>query len=531
LTTIWDTASPFTGTPAGWLNQEDSLRLNAYQLYDLLNANDSSAIKLTLREDEENPIYVPSAKRIIKTKARYVCKDLGFQIVNTTSELGEEGEVVVDPSQQVEMIMAFGNFFTRERFFAMFRSAMSFGLAQGDWCIYLYADPLKPEGSRVSVTAIQPETFFPIKDPKDKTKMVGVRIVEEIIVDNKNLLKVQTWLTARAFGHPQYNDGLYVDGAEIVRDIQVMEPTDWEDPKKRKLVAHPDNLPQEPVEGITQLPVYHFKANEKRGEFYGISDLAGLERVFYGVNQAVTDEDVAIAMAGLGVYVSTNRPVDANGNPTDWKMGPRRVVEVEGEDGQSAGDQFTRVPGVTNIQASQDHYRYLQDQAESTAGISGVALGEVDTAMAESGIALSIRLAPLLDDANDKDELILAKLRQLFHDLKEWFAAYETSNFPEELEVVPVVGPKLPRDVDKDQAVYSDLHLAGVIPTRLYIEKLNELGYDLGNPADLIAEAQKEADENFKRQQEQLDAAGIDAGGNRLDQEAGGPPSDEGAAA
>jgi len=528
LTTIWDTAQQFAGKPQGWLSTTDGLRLNAYGFYDQLFANDSNAVKLTLREDEENPIYVPAPRRIIRTKARYVCKGLGFQVVNTTAGLGQAGEVPLDENSQVEAIMTFGTFFERERFFAMFRSAMAFGLAQGDWCIYLYADPLKPEGSRVSAKAIEPETFFPIKDPKDKTKMVGVRIVEQVVIDNKTVLKVQTWLTARAEGHPQYNDGLYVDGAMITREVQFMEQTDWEDPKKRKLVTHPDNLAQEPVDGITHLPIYHFKANEKRGEFFGVSDLAGLERVFFGLNQAVTDEDVAMAMQGLGVYVSTNRPVDANGNPADWVIGPKRVVEVDGEDGKSASDQFTRVPGITSVTASQDHYKYLQDMAETTTGASDVALGEIENSIAESGIALALRFAPLIDDATDKDELILAVLRQLFHDLKEWFATYESANLPEELEVIPVVGPKLPRDVDKDRTVYADLHLAGVIPTRLYIEKLNELGFDLGDPEQLIAEAQKEADENMQRQQELMGS--VDPGGDRLAQEAGGDPGDEAAA-
>jgi hypothetical protein len=528
LTTIWDTAQPFTGKPQGWLSTTDGFRLNAYGFYDLLFANDSNAIKLTLREDEENPIYVPSAKRIIQTKARYVCKDLGFQIVNKTAGLAEE--VPLEPDQTSNAIIAFGDFFTREMFFEVFRAALPFGLAQGDWLVYLYADPLKPEGSRISAKIIEPETFFPIKDPQDKTKMVGVRIVEQLTIDGKNLLKVQTWLTARAIGHPSYADGAYVDGAEITYETIVLEQTNWEDPVKRKVVTHPDAKPIEIVPGITQLPVYHFKANEKRGEFYGVSDLAGLERVFFGVNQAVTDEDVAIAMSGLGVYVSTNRPVDKDGNPTDWIVGPKRVVEVDTDDDRSATDQFARVSGVTSVDASQNHYKYLQDQAESTAGISSVALGEVDTAMAESGIALSIRLAPLLDDASNKDSFILAKLRQLFHDLKEWFAAYEGLTLPPELEVIPVVGPKLPKDTDKELALLSDLHLAAVISTELYLTKLNELGFDLGDPKQIIADAQKQADENFARQQQQMDAMGVDAGGNRLDQEAGGPPQDEAAA-
>jgi SPP1 Gp6-like portal protein len=524
--TIWDSAKPFTTPPQGWLSADDGLRLNAYDLYDLLLANDSSAIKITLREDEENPIYVPTAKRIVKTKARYVCKDLGFSVVNKTEGLGPEGEVPIDDGVKVQAALAFGDFFEREMFFARFTSAMLYGLAQGDWCIYLYADPLKPEGTRISCRAIDPKTFFPIRDPKDRTKMVGVRMVEVISVDNKAVLKVQTWLTARAEGHPNYKDGEYVEGASITREIQVMEQTDWEDPVKRKKLPHPDNLAQEEVPGIFQLPIYHFKASDKPGEFFGISDIAGLERIFYGVNQAVTDEDVGLAMAALGVYVADQKPVDENGEETDWIIGPKRVVEVEGDDKTGgAKSHFDRVAGITSIAPSQDHIKYLMDMAESTSGVSDVALGEIESSIAESGIALAMRFAPLLDDATEKDKFILAKLRQLFHDLKDWFAEYESVTLPPEMEIIPVVGPKLPRDNDKALTVYSDLHLAGVIPTRLYIEKLNELGFDLGDPQKIIDEATKEQEENFARQQEQIDAAG-----GRLDEEAGGPPDDEAAA-
>lgn len=523
MVTIWDTAQPFTVKPQGWLSGEDGLRLNAYDLYDLLFSNDSSAIKITLREDEDNPIYIPTAKRIVKTKARYVCKDLGFDVVNKTEGLGADGEVPIEDAVKFQAAFAFGQFFEREMFFAKFTSAMLYGLAQGDWCIYLYADPLKPEGTRISCRAIDPKTFFPIKDPKDKTKMVGVRMVEVIIVENKEVLKVQTWLTARAEGHPSYADGEYVEGASITREIQVMEQSDWEDPLKRKKLAHPDNLAQEEVPGIFQLPIYHFKANDKPGELFGVSDISGLERIFYGVNQAVTDEDVGLAMAALGVYVADQKPVDAEGNETDWIIGPKRVVEVEGDDtAGGAKSHFDRVAGITSVEPSQDHIKYLMDMAESTSGVSAVALGEIESAIAESGIALALRFAPLLDDATEKDKFILAKLRQLFHDLKDWFAEYEGITLPLEMEIIPVVGPKLPRDNDKALQVYSDLHLAGVIPTELYLIKLNELGFDLGDPKAVIAAAVKEQEENFARQQEQIDAAG-----GRLDEEAG---SDEEAA-
>jgi hypothetical protein len=514
---IYDTAVPFAGPLPSWLNEFDAQRLAAYQLYEELYANEATAIKLTLRDDEENPIYIPSARRIIKTLARYVARGLGFTVTGGT------------PEQQLAIIEAYGDFFNRERFFPAFRAAMRYGLAFGDWCMFLYADPDKPEGSRISVKAVDPGMYFPIFDPKDIDRVVGVRLVEQIIEDNKTLLKQQRWLTARAEGHPSYSDGLFVKDASIVYDTIILELTDWEDPVKRKIVR--TEIPQQPLEGIFQLPVYHFKAVEKTGEHFGVSMLQGLERLFYGLNQAVTDEDVAIAMHGLGVYVTNQRPVDAQGNPTDWIVGPRRVVELSGDKPEN---YFERVPGIAKIEASQDHINFMLTMAESTAGISDVALGQVDTQLAESGIALAIRLGPILDEAGDADELIIATLNQFFFDFKMWLQVYEGITVAPEIEITAVVGPKIPRDIEKDKNVYTDLHLPGVIPTLVLIEMLNELGFDLGDPDELIAAVAEENAEKMKQQQEIFgttdgDTAGF---GGRLVEEgnADDEQQDEGAA-
>lgn len=522
---IYDTARPFFGSPPSWMSAQDGERAAAYLLYEDLYANESDAFKITLRDDEESPIYIPSAKRIVNTFARYVCKGLGFQVTTVAApgQIEEEPEPA-DPTAAITAIIAYGDLFNRERFFAQFRSAMKYGLALADWCMFIYADPLKPEGTRISIKAVDPGMYFPIFDPVEVDRVVGVRLVEQIIEDNKTLLRVQRWLTPRHFEHPNYNDGLYVE-APITYDQVVLELNDWEDPKKRKVVR--TDIPLAIVPGIFQLPVYHFKAQEKPGEHFGISILQGMERLFFGINQTVTDENVALAMQGLGLYVTTNKPVDAQGNEVDWVIGPRRVMEVKSDSGKAA-DAFARVPGITSVQANQDHYKYLQEMIETTLGVSDVALGTADVQTAESGIALAIRLGPLIDAASDADELILAKLRQLFYDLRQWFQVYESTTFDETIEIVPVIGPKLPVDREKERATYSDLHLAGVIPTRLYIEKLNELGYDLGDPAKLMAEVAKEQDEALARQQEVMAAA--DPGAGRLDEEAGGPPDDEVAA-
>lgn len=512
---IYDTAAPFYGTPESWLSPLDGQRLAAYTLYEALYANESDAFQLALRDDEENPIYIPSAKRIVKTIARYVAKGLGFTVTGGT------------PEQQLDAITMYGDLFNRERFFAQFRGAMRYGLAFGDWCEFIYGDLLKPEGSRISIKPVDPAMYFPIFDPKDVDRVVGVRLVEQIIENNKTFLKQQRWLTVRAEGHPNYSDGLFIEGVPISYDTVVLEMTDWEDPKKRKIVRTEQALVL--VEGIFQLPVYHFTAIEKPGEHFGISVLQGLERVFYGINQAVTDEDVGLAMNALGVYLTDQKPVDAAGNSTDWVIGPRRVVEVTTGGDESVGNRFTRVPGITSIQPSQDHYKWLLDMAESTAGVSDVALGQVDTQLAESGIALAIRLGPLLDEAGDADELIVAKLNQLFHDMKDWFAAYEGKTFPPEVQVTAVLGPKIPRDIEKDKNVYQDLWIGGALPTRVFLEKLNELGFDLGDPAALMAEVAKEQADKIAAQQEALGDTG-DFGG-RLASEANAadePPDDTG---
>jgi hypothetical protein len=508
---IYDTAVPFAGPLPTWLNPFDAQRLAAYQLYDELYANESTAIKLTLRDDEENPIYIPSSRRIIKTLARYVTKGLGFTVTGGT------------PEQQLQAIEAFGNIFNRERFFPAFRAAMRNGLAFGDWCMFLYADLLKPEGTRISIKAVDPGMYFPIFDPKDIDRVVGVRLVEQIIEDNKTLLKQQRWLTVRAPGHPSYSDGDFIEGVPVVYDTIVLELTDWEDDRKRKIIR--TEIAQEPLEGIFQLPVYHFKAVEKTGEHFGVSMLQGLERLFYGLNQAVTDEDVALAMHGLGVYTTNQRPVDSAGNATDWVIGPRRVIELSGPKPDA---YFERVPGIGSVQASQDHIAFLLDMAESTVGVSDVALGQVDTTVAESGIALALRLGPIIDEADDADELILATLNQLFFDMKMWLAAYESITIPPEVEITAVVGPKIPRDIEKDKNVYTDLHLAGVIPTKVLIEKMNELGFDLGDPDELIAAVAAENAEKLAQQQEAFGTT--DEFGNRLAAEGAdtAPPPDSG---
>jgi hypothetical protein len=521
---LYNTAAPFFGAPPDWLNATDARRLAAYEFYKALYKNDNTTYKVDLRGDEENPLYVPAAKRIVKTMARYVCKGLGFT-------------PVIDPlftvadDQQAAMITAYGNLFKREEFFANFRDALEMGIAQGDFCLYVSGDVAKPEGSRITLRFIDPGTYFPMTDPMDAQRVVGQQMVERVFLNaslqarmpdsTTEYLRRQRWLKVTSPLHPGYVEPPGVPNYEtpIQYESVIMNTRDWEDPAKAEIVRV--DFPLAELPGITQLPIYHFVNKGETGELMGVSELEGFERLVMGVNQAITDEDVALAMQGLGMYVTDQVPVNADGERTDWVLGPRRVVEV------SANGTFTRVGGVEKITAYQDHIGYLQDQAESTAGISDVALGQVDTSVADSGIALALRFGPLLDEAERKDDRVIPKLNQFSYDLRQWFAVYEGTQFPDGLTIEFEAGDKLPQDRDKLLATYQDLFVNGVLTMRLYIEKLNELGFNLGDPAKLIAEQEADAQKSLERQQAMMAADPTAEDGNRLDAEAEAPDDAE----
>ena len=160
----------YLGTLPSCLNSEDAARLAAYDFYEDLYDNSPAQFRLLLRGDaEDEPIYIPTSKQIVKTLARYVCRDLGF----TVSSPGTDG----NPAELLATT-TFGDLFTRERFFSKFAAEKKMGLARGDMCIYVMGDPAKPEGSRLTIKMLDPRSYFPIEDEDDPEKVVGCDIVE-----------------------------------------------------------------------------------------------------------------------------------------------------------------------------------------------------------------------------------------------------------------------------------------------------------------------------------------------------------------
>jgi hypothetical protein len=485
-------ASFLTPYVPSWLSGDtiNGLRIASYQFYENLYWNDAGGFKMTLRGDEEFPVYIPSARRIINTFNRYVGRDLSFRVEGQTTEQ-------VTAAQD-----AFDILFKREKFFSLFRSNKKMGLIRGDWIIGLFADPLKPEGRRISIRGIHPSRYFPIVNPRNSEELWGQSLIESVHIGDKDYINFQRWLKPIHPDHPQTGS---MD-APIAYENATYEQENWNDPTKRKTFAAETDIPLDVLPGIFTLPLYHFGNDQQQGNLYGTSELKGLERIFLAINQTATDEDVAIAMAGLGLYVSDATPVDADGNVTDWVLGPKRVVEIP------RGGEFKRVSGVASIEASQGHMDWMQKQAESVVGISDVALGQVDVSVAESGVALALRMGPLLDASAERDGEIEDVLIQFFHDLKQWFLIYEKINMGDDVTgatIMPVWGDKLPTDRKGQLDRLAQLHTDGVISLEFYWTELNKLGYDI--------------DINEMRRQIEEDGALADPTGARLAAEADAP--------
>lgn len=425
--TPYSTAMPYTvGNRAqmAWTDEYNAQRLASYDLYDDMYHNDPARFRMMLRGSNEKPILVPTAGSIVRALARYVGRNWGFRVQEPVADPGDTAETVTPEQIQLAQV-TFGKLFARERLLSRYRAGISEWLRRGDWLWYVSADPLKAEGRRISVRTIDPRRYFPLNgDPTDLSRVTGQQLIEEIVVGDKIALYVQTWLKFSDPGHPNFGAEESADSPfSITYEADVFDAKDFADPLKRQRLISPTHpaQPQMFIEGVSNLPIYHIKNNEETDDPFGRSDLAGLEPMIAGVNQAITDEDLSIAMMGLGMYwTDSGAPVDSTtGQPTNWILGPSRVVEVD------EGSGFHKVDGIDDVSPFQDHVGYLREQAQGSMGLSDVSVGTGSGASAESGLALAIRFSPTFDTVRGKNDQSNGILTQMFHDLKEWFVAFE----------------------------------------------------------------------------------------------------------
>lgn len=410
--TAYSTVAPFIRGMPAWVPEADQQRIAAYQAYEEMYRNVDQAFKLLQRGADANPIYVPNPKTVVNTTAHYMLKGLtvGFS----------------DPNTNPETVSALEAFLTRERFYAKFHTAKWSGVVRGDWIMHITADPEKPEGSKLSVNSVDPAAYFPVSDDDDLDRITKVHLVEQFVnSEGETQVKKLTYWYEGEGGVRQ-----------VWREEAIYELDEWAEPSSDPVeVLFPAAaLPPE----ITAIPVYHFRNQAWQGEPFGFSELSGFERMFGAVNQAISDEELALALQGLGVYATdAPPPTNAEGEEVDWVLTPAGVIE------HPEGKQFYRVKGVDSVSPSLDHVRYLEEKIFEASGTTDVARGTIDVTTAESGIALAIKFMPTLAKIELRDLEGTSVLNQMWYDWKAWYKAYEGPDFRES-QILAKLGDKLP---------------------------------------------------------------------------------------
>jgi hypothetical protein len=454
----YSTASPYFGALPTWLTKADANRLLSYQLYEQIYKNVPETFELVQRGTDVNPIYIPAGKKIIETVNRFLAKNWRY-VIDTSAGT---------PADQQIVKMGLQILFAREKVFSKFAMNKRWGLVRGDSLFHVVADPTKPIGRKLSIYDVDPGMYFPIFDIANLDRILGCHLVEQIFNDKGEIIiKRQTYRKE--------------DNGKISSELAFFETTGWDDREGGELkpTAPPSDqaavAPFELPEQITALPVYHTRNQTEPGNPFGISELSGLEIIMAGVNQSITDEALALALEGLGLYWTTSSPPvdETTGEETTWRLGPGRVVELDQE------AQWGRVQGVSSVGPSLDHIRFLLQQMDQTVGVSDVAAGRVDVSIAESGIALALDMAPLIARCEEKEQEILAVGDHMLWDIVHgWFPAFEGMN-PGDVQVASATSDPMP--VNRAQVIQevTQLVAAAIIDTETARQILaDKLGYE-----------------------------------------------------
>lgn len=459
--TPYSTGVDFFGTKPSWIPDElDILRIQSYQSYEQMYYNIPDVFKVSLRGTNALPVYVPAARTVIDATNRYY----GAQFRVVVSGTGE----VVTAGQ-----MAINDLIKREKFRSKFNGAKRYGLIHGDQIWHLTADESKPVGSRLRLTALDPGMYFPIPDEDDVDRVVGCHLVEQLETEDGPRIRRLTYRKTDAGG--------------ITVEEGVFKTDKWQGPldQPEEIIQPVTALP--PV--ITSLPVYHTKNTDQPGDPFGSSEIRGLERLFSALNQTMSDEDLALALMGIGMYATdASQPIDPKTKqPVPWQLGPGRVVHHD-------GTKFDRVPGVSGLSESYGaHYDRLWEAIRQASSTPEIAIGSVDVSVASSGIALSLQLGPMLAKAGEKNDLLLDTQNQLWYDiLNMWMPAYEETTFTGAL-IDAVVGDAVPVDREARFAELNDMLDRGVIDTDYYRTEAKKLGYTF--PDGIGAKAKAEFDQ------------------------------------
>lgn len=507
--------------------QEDRLRLRAYDTYEEMYHNNPDLFEPVMSVDSENVLFrrlAATGRSVVEATNRYLARDLewiGSQVSPGTGNAPGQGSPASGSDEAVTLVMQqLKALFDREEFGAKFLSLKRWMLIRGDALLHVTADPSKPEGSRISITELEPGTYFAIADPTNAERVLGCYLVNVIKNDaNEDIvarLEYQRVMTPEQAATLQ---GSTVGGIYLRMTFWETDKWDARNMPEAELKAVPpparfggptfasllagQMLPA----AITAIPVYHFRNKRRGGKLYGLSELQGLETMVVGVNQTITDEELAVALQGLGLYWTDSGNVrDKDGNETDWVIAPASVAQVE------EGKQFGRVQGINTVNPSQEHTNLLKREMQETSATPRIAMGGMDAANPASGVALSIEMAPIVAKNEEKEEEIASKLRQLAYDLiVGWMPTYEgLADTGVRLE--PTFSDPIPVNREAVMKEIVDLVTAKIISTAYARELIKDrLGYQVpsGEEEALAGEAQAAADLTGARMDAEIGAVNV----------------------
>ncbi|QXO13660.1 portal protein [Gordonia phage DumpTruck] len=475
---------PFAqATNANIVNPEDAQRWKAYQFFDDVYHNRPETFKATIRgeDDEQMPLYLPAGGTIVEAVSRFLGVDFGFQLT-VAPVPGQEltGELAQPTDEEMALCQAaFDQLFKREKMWLKFETGKRYGLVRGDTLYHIIADDTKPNGRRISINELHPGQYFPIKGGPLNDTFVGCHIIGEIAHPTE---EGKFACLRQTYRYVVDNEGNRT--GPVTTELTIWELGKWDDRdpenevKQLATITPATELPSL----IDQIPVYHIKNEAIPGDEFGRSELSGFESLFNGMNQALTDQDQTLTMQGLGMFwTNAPPPVDEQNQETSWEIGPGQVIEV-GE-----GQTFGRVSGVSSTAPFQEHIKMIEERLYKRLGLSDVAIGDVDATVVESGIALQMKLAPILARNAMKEQELVSVIDQMFYDLAlKWFPAYESLNFG---AVVPVCsfGDAMP--VNRKAVIDEVLQLVGATPPLITldmaVERLSSVGYQFGpNPVE-----------------------------------------------
>lgn len=474
------TAKPYiekVGTPTSNLagSPGDLDRIRSYALYEDFYYNRPETFKVMLRGEDSEPVYIPTAKKIIESMNRFLCKKFAFVVPPRGNDEAEG-----------ELILRMENLFKREKMYSKFKNLKRMGLIRGDAMLYITADPTKEQFSRLSIHELNPGNYFPILDPQDRNRIIGCHIVEVVRDTREKEDRTKTIARRRTYlkGGVSYNQSTQqyeqTIGAPqgVWTEVTHWEIGKWDDRNMKKedleRATVPEDVPMFQLpQQITSLPVYHWKNISVDGEIFGNSEIAGIETLIQGINQDISDTQLTMVLQGLGIYVTDSRPPqNDDGSTGQWELGPGAVAEIK------TGGKFERVTGVGSVSPALELMQEMKNGAQEANGIPDIAAGKVDVTVAESGISLALQLAPMLAAAEEKEGEILGTIDHFLYDLKsQWFPAYEGISFDEEVTITSHVEDAMPVNREARVQEVMLLFTSNLITIAMAQAELQKLGY------------------------------------------------------